>query len=380
MSNKSEDIKIFKGQSHIYTGMFILIIWGALIFLLYHYPHLKDCNDNGIALCILPVGGIFFVLIPAIFMSCVSGKIVFQKNGIKLSGNGEYSGFYKYSEFQKVSYSFYGVSLSTTSDREVLQINLADFSIDDRNSILEEFRKRNKEIIVDDIWYGIIPERIVKEENYNPFVKQILCDKGFIAYALIVFYITSFAGIGLSDAICYVEPYDGIKKEYYENGNLKIEAEFKNGKQNGIVKEYDKNGTLRVETKFKDGKQDGIRKEYSEQGHLIVESTFSNDKQHGITKAFYEQGKLKAEAEFNNGVVDGFSRQYYENGNLQYDGNIIDDKPEGITKFYYENGQLKFLADFKYGVGIGTLYDEKGNIIGQKKMICNVNGCNVVED
>ena len=41
---------------------------------------------------------------------------------------------------------------------------------------------------------------------------------------------------------------------------------------------------------------------------------------------------------------------------------------------------LKFLADFKYGVGIGTLYDEKGNIIGQKKMICNVNGCNVVED
>ncbi|MBR1776297.1 hypothetical protein IJ750_04410, partial [bacterium] len=58
----------------------------------------------------------------------------------------------------------------------------------------------------------------------------------------------------------------------------------------------------------------------------------------------------------------------------------IDDKPEGITKFYYENGQLKFLADFKYGIGIGTLYDEKGNIIGQKKMMCNVNGCNVVED
>ncbi len=417
MSKNSENTKTFKGQRHVYTGIFIFAIWGILLYLLYYYPHLEDCDDYEFFMFYMMIT-LFFVFIPLIVLMFISGKIVFQKNGIKLSGNGEYSGFYKYSEFQKVSYSSYGVSLLTASDREILQINLADFSIDDRNSILEEFRIRNKEVVVDDMWYGIIPEKIVKEEKRTPFMRQILEDKGFIAYALIVFYIFSFVGMGLSDSVCYDKHYDGVKKEYYENGtlhhetlykngkangvaktyhqngrlsieseykdgkqngirkeyyengNLRMEGEFKNGKQNGFVKEYDKNGTLRVETEFKDGKQDGIRKEYSEQGHLMAEAEFSNDKPHGITKTFSEQGKLEVEIEFSNGVVNGLFKQYFENGNLLCDGTVVDNKPEGIFNFYYENGKLKYMADLKSGVGMGTIYDEDGNPVGKKKMVC----------
>lgn len=37
---------------------------------------------------------------------------------------------------------------------------------------------------------------------------------------------------------------DGLQEEYYENGNLNIRAEYKNGKKHGIYEEYNKNGRL----------------------------------------------------------------------------------------------------------------------------------------
>lgn len=449
MSKNSENVKIFTGQRHIYTGIFVFVIWGISLYLLYYYPLLKDCDDND-SFILYTMMTFFFVFLYLIVGMCVSGKIAFQKNGIKLSGNGEYNGFYKYSEFQKVSYSSYGVSISTTSDREILQINLADFSIDDINSILEEFRRRNKEVVVNDIWYGIIPEKTVKEEKRSPFMRQILEDKGFIAYALIVFYIFSFVGMGLSDSVCYVKPYDGIKKEYYENGTLHHEISYKHGKENGIAKTYYQNGKLSIESEYKDGKQNGIRKEYyengnlatvaemkdgkadgitkfyhengklkteseykddkitglkyyDEQGRLVSKTEYMNDEQNGriikydeqgniegifefkdgkitgIGKMYYASGQLMSEAEYKDKLPNGLFKQYYENGNLEVEANFINGKRNGIIKEYYENGKLKSSADLIDDNGMVTLYDEKGNIIGKKKMMCDVNGCKIMD-
>ena len=33
----------------------------------------------------------------------------------------------------------------------------------------------------------------------------------------------------------------------------------------------------------------------------------------------------------------------------------------------------------KNGIGMVTLYDKEGQILGQEKMMCDVNGCKVVE-
>ena len=43
---------------------------------------------------------------------------------------------------------------------------------------------------------------------------------------------------------------DGEGKEYYENGNIKFEVEYSNGKKNGKIKEYDKNGKLLFEGEY----------------------------------------------------------------------------------------------------------------------------------
>ena len=54
----------------------------------------------------------------------------------------------------------------------------------------------------------------------------------------------------------------GINKEYYENGIIKEEMSYKDGKLNGIFKEYYENGSLKSKGTFKDGALDGEVKEY----------------------------------------------------------------------------------------------------------------------
>ena len=47
---------------------------------------------------------------------------------------------------------------------------------------------------------------------------------------------------------------NGYLKEYYQNGNLKLESENLNYKRNGIFKEYDKTGKLLYVKEYKSGK------------------------------------------------------------------------------------------------------------------------------
>ncbi len=44
-----------------------------------------------------------------------------------------------------------------------------------------------------------------------------------------------------------------IEIQYYENGKIKIEGIFKDGKANGIIKVYDENGQVALEEEWRDG-------------------------------------------------------------------------------------------------------------------------------
>ena len=50
---------------------------------------------------------------------------------------------------------------------------------------------------------------------------------------------------------------EGSWKTFYENGELKNEGNYKDGKAEGLGKTYDENGKLKAEVNFKDGKVEG---------------------------------------------------------------------------------------------------------------------------
>ena len=79
--------------------------------------------------------------------------------------------------------------------------------------------------------------------------------KGFIQYGYSIF-------IG--------EYLKGETKEYYENGQLKFEGEYLNGKRNGEGKEYYEDGKLKFEGEYIKGER-RRGKEYDESGNLIFE-------------------------------------------------------------------------------------------------------------
>lgn len=135
---------------------------------------------------------------------------------------------------------------------------------------------------------------------------------------------------------------DGIYREYYDNGLIKLEGRVSSD-------------TLAL---------DGIVKAYSESGKLLQEEHYANGQREGISKIYYESGQLRIESYFENDKQNGLDRRYYENGQLQQEVNYSDDKPVGIGKAYDENGVLREEMPHRDGKihGIVKFYDENGNL------------------
>ena len=65
-------------------------------------------------------------------------------------------------------------------------------------------------------------------------------------------------------------------KIYHENGNLRVEGNYIDGKPEGLAKAYHENGNLKTEANFKDGKREGVVKTYHENGNLRSEENFKD--------------------------------------------------------------------------------------------------------
>ena len=48
-------------------------------------------------------------------------------------------------------------------------------------------------------------------------------------------------------------PGDGLTELYYENGQLSIKSNFKNGEQHGLLKYFSEDGSLQRSSKYENG-------------------------------------------------------------------------------------------------------------------------------
>ena len=61
---------------------------------------------------------------------------------------------------------------------------------------------------------------------------------------------------------------NGVDKEYYENGKIRKETPYVNGKREGAVKQYYPNGSLKSESMYRNNQSTGMTKTYYETGEL----------------------------------------------------------------------------------------------------------------
>ena len=69
----------------------------------------------------------------------------------------------------------------------------------------------------------------------------------------------------------------GTATLYYDNGALKAERNFKDGKLEGDYRVYYENGTLKEEGHYKDDKLDGVLKKYYNSGKLKAEELYRDN-------------------------------------------------------------------------------------------------------
>ena len=92
----------------------------------------------------------------------------------------------------------------------------------------------------------------------------------------------NIADTEIREGIAYVKgetkAFTGIIKSYYDNGALKKDIPYKDGKKEGLSKAYYKNGNLLSEDNYKDDKLEGLSKVYYENGNLIAEYYYKDGK------------------------------------------------------------------------------------------------------
>jgi len=140
-----------------------------------------------------------------------------------------------------------------------------------------------------------------------------------------------------------------------------------NGKKEGNWKSfYHSTGKKKDEENYKDGNLDGLRTEWYENGNL--KSITSHKKtRNRIEKIkyveYYENGWKESEGnEWNENMKDWNEwTEWYENGQKSSE-RIWDEKEDGLWTYFYENGQKYLVKTYKDGKEISSnCWDKDGN-------------------
>lgn len=165
---------------------------------------------------------------------------------------------------------------------------------------------------------------------------------------------------------------NGKYTEYYKNGKIKIQGNYKEGRRNGEFKTFLKNSKSAGSVIYKDGKiiKSTLIKSMKDNASFspISYVNYDLDTSYSIGKVDFPNKLLKTYYMYNKkGVLNGDSIKYYEEGNIQsivpYKNNLV----EGLVITYYENGNIKEEVHYKNDKmnGEAKSYDENGKLNGR---------------
>ncbi len=170
-----------------------------------------------------------------------------------------------------------------------------------------------------------------------------------------------------------------IRRDYHDNGKVKIEGSYFNNKPDGIRREFDSNGVITSGYIFSKGilmgegifdamgKKQGPWKEYHESGELAAKGSYKNNMRVGKWVFYHRNGKIEQEGTFNSkGIPDGEWKYYYESGNLLKAETLVNGENDDTYTEYSDSGvvivQGQYAEGFESGEWIYTIGDiiEKG--------------------
>jgi len=142
---------------------------------------------------------------------------------------------------------------------------------------------------------------------------------------------------------------EGEWKYYFDNGKLNRKMTFKEGKPDGSWEVFRADGTLSAKRGFKDGKRDGDWIKYDDTGKKpLTEEHYAAGVEDGVWKTWFPSGQQKQQATFKNGKRDGTSIEWDEKGQKLGEAQYTDGKLNGTFTRWLPNGKT-VVVEYEYG-------------------------------
>jgi len=185
----------------------------------------------------------------------------------------------------------------------------------------------------------------------------------------------------------------------YEDGKLRYEGTFKDGKPTGLFSYYypdgkveatnnhlsdghtaaahmyHKNGRMKAKGIYRDQKKDSLWQYYNEDQVLILEETYSREVLDGMQRSYFvTNGKPVEETTYTMGKRNGPWQRRYDNGKLWSNGSYKDDELHGDYEMNFPDGRPKMRGKYEAGMrtGVWLEFNDNGSVRTQTGFVAGV--------
>ena len=182
---------------------------------------------------------------------------------------------------------------------------------------------------------------------------------------------------GLLDRVVYLNitenSHHRIKEvDFHDNGNKFRSKSFDKTGEVKIIKEWFRNGQIKLEQHFKEGEKNGSWSTWYEDGIKKSEKTYVTGLIHGLVLHWDEKGGLRYQGNFiadtvtNTSMENGLITKWFNNGQKKSEQHYRNGKLDGFSNRWYRNGQRLETGKFYNGSGISYTWDENGRKIRER--------------
>ncbi len=156
---------------------------------------------------------------------------------------------------------------------------------------------------------------------------------------------------------------DDAVKSYWDNGNLKSELRYEEGKLNGLCRWYYNNGKPEMEVIYDMNVLEGPGKRWHENGNIESVFYYKNNVFDSIVEWYNVSGLLVKRENYVDGVLNGLFNQWYDSGKIFIEGEYLDGMMHGSWLMYYEDGSIGSNSVFDRGTGVQRGYADGGSYL-----------------
>ena len=178
--------------------------------------------------------------------------------------------------------------------------------------------------------------------------------------------------------------YPGENSQYYQDSGVYGKRQYENGKLNGEAKDFYKNGQVEYTWNMKDGLLDGKATWYTKDGKLKGEAEYKNNELDGMVNEYLDDGTLSYSANFKNGKIHGTESYFYptwesiislnedvDKRPVKIIGNYKEGMPDGLFQTYNQDDQLQTESIYKEGKVLNIKeYDKMGALVSDIDYNC----------